>query len=158
VVEGVRPAVTAAGAAVGAGAAGPGVGRWPAAPGAAGLLLPLPAGVLAGATAGVVLGALAGLLAGALAGAGVGSRGAIAAKHLAGLPAGQPHEVGFAATLGEPGMRERMTELVRMEPWQAGLVAPAAHELLHPPGSQPATLAEPEPGEVASLCRARTRR
>jgi hypothetical protein len=50
-----------------------------------------------------------------LAGAGVGGRGAVAAKHLAGLPAGQAHEVGFAATLGEPGVREGAAELVRVQ-------------------------------------------
>jgi hypothetical protein len=79
VVEGVRPAMAAAGAAERAGAAGPGVGRRPAAPGAAGLLLPL-------AAAGVVLGALAGLLPGTLALpvggllAGVGAEATLAAR------------------------------------------------------------------------------
>ena len=33
-------------------------------------------------------------------GADVGGRGAITAKHLAGSPAGQPHQVGLAAILG----------------------------------------------------------
>ena len=61
-----------------------------------------------------------------LSGAGVGGRGTVAAKHLAGLPAGQPHQIGFAATLGEPGMGERVTELMRMESRQAGLLTPAA--------------------------------
>jgi hypothetical protein len=60
VVNGVRPAMAAAGAAERAGAAGPGMGRRVAAPSAAGLLLAL-------AAAGVVLGALPGLLTLALA-------------------------------------------------------------------------------------------
>jgi hypothetical protein len=50
-----------------------------------------------------------------LAGAGVGSRGAVAAKHLARFPAGQPHQVGFAAALGEPGVREGVPKLVRVQ-------------------------------------------
>jgi hypothetical protein len=62
VVDGVRPTVTTAPSAVGAGAAGPGVRRVSAA-GA----VTRPAGILAGATSGVVLGSLAGLLADALA-------------------------------------------------------------------------------------------
>jgi hypothetical protein len=37
-----------------------------------------------------------------LAGAGVGGRGAVALEHLTRLPAGQAHQVGLAAALGQP--------------------------------------------------------
>src|SRR5688500_17866755 len=87
VVNGVRPAMAAAGAAVGAGAAGPGMGRRPTGPGAAGLLLALMA-------AGVVLGALPGLLTLAL------------ALAVGGLLAGIRAEAALAARvigLAEPG-------------------------------------------------------
>jgi hypothetical protein len=65
-----------------------------------------------------------------VAGAGVGSRSTITAEHLAGPPAGQPHQVGLTATLSEPGVRERVAELMGMQPLQAGLLTPAAQELL----------------------------
>ena len=74
-----------------------------------------------------------------LSGAGVGGRGAVAAKHLAGLPAGQPHQIGFAATLGEPGMGEGVAELVRVQVGKAGLGAAAAKDLpdaVRPSGSR----------------------
>jgi hypothetical protein len=64
------------------------------------------------------------------------------AEQLAGLPAGQPHQIGLAATLGQPGVGEGVTELVRVQPWQTGLVAPP-QELLDAPGGQPTTLAKP---------------
>jgi hypothetical protein len=70
VVDGVQPAVAAAGTAEGAGAAGPGVRR-----GSAACTVASPAGVLAGAAAGVLAGAAAGVLAGAAAGVVFGSSG-----------------------------------------------------------------------------------
>jgi hypothetical protein len=91
-------------------------------------------------------------------GADVGGRGAVTAEHLARAPAGQPHQVGLTATLGEPGVSEGMAELVRMEPWQAGLVALSAHELQDTPGSQATTLAKPQPWQVGVLVPGRTRR
>ncbi len=66
------------------------------------------------------------------AGSDVGGGGAVAAEHLAGPPASQPHQVGLTPTLGEPGVGERVAELVGMQSWQAGLVASAAQELLYP--------------------------
>jgi hypothetical protein len=56
----------------------------------------------------------------------VGGRGAVAAEHLAGSPAGQSHQVRLAPAQGEPCVREGMAKLVGMQPWQAGLVAAAA--------------------------------
>ena len=58
-----------------------------------------------------------------LAGAGVGGRGPMAAEHLAGAPASQPHQVGLTPTLGEPGVGEPVAELMGMQSWQASLVA-----------------------------------
>src|SRR6266545_3560236 len=86
-----------------------------------------------------------------LSGAGISGRGAVAAEHLAGPPAGQPHQIGFAAALGEPGVRERVAELVRVQPRQACLCAAAAQKLLDAPASQPAALAKPEPGKMGVL-------
>src|SRR5215216_6124806 len=85
------------------------------------------------------------------AGADVGGRRPIAIEHLAGPPAGQPHQVGLAATLGEPGVGKGVAKLVRVQPWQAGLLSAAAQELLDSPGGQAASLAEPEPGEIGVL-------
>jgi hypothetical protein len=85
------------------------------------------------------------------AGAGVGGRGAVAAEHLAGSPAGKAHEVGLAATVGEPGVGERVAELMRMQPRQAGLLAAAAHELLDAPRGQATALAKPQPWQMGVL-------
>ena len=92
------------------------------------------------------------------AGAGVGGRSPITTEHLAGPPAGQPHQIGLAATLGEPSMGEGVAELMRVQSRQASLLSPAAQELLDAPGGQPATLAKPQPGELGVLVPARTRR
>src|SRR4029450_9447059 len=63
-----------------------------------------------------------------LAGAGVGGAGAVAAEHVAGLPAGQAHQVGFAAALGQPLVAEGVPELVRVEVRDGGLGgAPLKH-------------------------------
>jgi hypothetical protein len=53
--------------------------------------------------------------------------------------------------LGKPGVRERVAQLMRMEPRQASLLTPAPHELLDAPGGQPAALAKPQPGKVSVL-------
>jgi hypothetical protein len=47
--------------------------------------------------------------------AGVGGRSAVAAKYLAASPS-QPHQVGFAAALGEPGVGERVPKLAWVQP------------------------------------------
>jgi hypothetical protein len=49
-----------------------------------------------------------------LTGAGVGGRGAVALQHLTRLPAGQAHQVGLAAAVGQPLMGEGVPELVGM--------------------------------------------
>ena len=49
-----------------------------------------------------------------LAGADLGSAGAVALQHRPGLPAGQPHQVRLAATLGKP------------QPWQHGILVAGA--------------------------------
>src|SRR6266487_2476170 len=84
------------------------------------------------------------------AGAGVGSRGAIALKHGAGLPAGDPHEVGLATTPGEPLVRE-VSELMRVAPWEARLRAATAQQIHQPPSSEAALLPEAEPRQSGVL-------
>jgi hypothetical protein len=46
------------------------------------------------------------------AGALVGGRGIVTVQHRAGAPAGQAHQVGLAAALGEPLVGEGVAELV----------------------------------------------
>ena len=66
-----------------------------------------------------------------LSGAGVGGRGAVAAEHRPGPPAGQAHEVRLAAALGEPGVGEGVAELVRVQVGEAGL-GPAGVQQVRP--------------------------
>ena len=47
-----------------------------------------------------------------LAGPGISSRGPIALQHGARLPAGQAHQVGLPATLGQPLVGEGVPQLV----------------------------------------------
>jgi hypothetical protein len=70
------------------------------------------------------------------AGPDVGSRSPVAAEHLAGSPAGQPHQIGFGTTLGQPGVSEGMAELVPVQTGQGRPARPAAHELLDASGGQ----------------------
>jgi hypothetical protein len=78
----------------------------------------------------------------------IGSRGAVALKHRTGLPAGQAHQVRFATAFREPLVRERVSQPVGVEVWQAGLVAASLQHLRQPRGRQPALLAEPQPVKV----------
>jgi hypothetical protein len=48
---------------------------------------------------------------------GIGSGGAVALEHGAGLPPGDTHQIRLGATLGQPLVGERVAELVRVERW-----------------------------------------
>jgi transposase len=85
-----------------------------------------------------------------LAGAFVGCRGAVAAQHRAGLPAGKAHQVGFVATLGQPKMGECMAELVRVEPFQAGLAASPTEDLRNARLGDATELADPQPLQIST--------
>jgi hypothetical protein len=92
-----------------------------------------------------------------LAGADVGGRGPMAAEHAGGTASQPAASVGLAPALGEPGVGERVAELMGMQSWQASLVVPAAQELLNTPGGQPAALAESRRGEMRVLVPGTTR-
>ena len=55
----------------------------------------------------------------------VGGGGTVALQHDPGAPAGDPHQVGLVAALGEPGMGEGVAEPMRVEVGDAGLLAAA---------------------------------
>jgi hypothetical protein len=78
----------------------------------------------------------------------IGSRGAIALQHRAGLPASQPHEVRLATAFREPLMGEGMPQPMRVQVRQTGLVATSLQHLRQPRGRQPALLAQPQPLKV----------
>ena len=91
-------------------------------------------------------------------GAGVGGRGAVAAEHRPGPPAGQAHEVRLAAALGEPGVREGVAKLMRVQVGKAGLGTPAAKDLPDAVGPSGPRWPSHSQGSSASRWRARTRR
>jgi hypothetical protein len=85
-------------------------------------------------------------------GADIGGRRAVAAQHRPGPPTGQPHQTRLAAALGEPGMREGVAKLVRMQVGEGGLGAATAEHLPDAVGAE-GTLAEPQPGQVGQRLR-----
>jgi hypothetical protein len=93
-----------------------------------------------------------------LASASIGDRGAVALEHRAGLPAGQPHEIGLSPALSEALVGKGVAKLMWMEFGQAGLMAAAPQHLHEAPGGQPALEPSHNHGRAVSLCRARTRR
>src|SRR6266511_6303993 len=83
-----------------------------------------------------------------LPGPSVGGRGAAAAQHGGGLPAGDAHEVGLVAALGAPGVGEGVAEQVRVEAVDAGLPAAAGEDLADARVGDAALLADPQPLKV----------
>jgi Transposase/Domain of unknown function (DUF4188) len=71
--------------------------------------------------------------------------GTVAGEHRPGPPAGDAHEVGLVATLGEPGVGEGVAELVGMKARDAGLLAAAVQHVAKPVFGPWASLAEPQP-------------
>jgi hypothetical protein len=91
-------------------------------------------------------------------GPGVSGRGSIALEHLARPPASDPHEVRLQPTLSEPGMGERVAQLVRMQALDAGLATTAPEHLCQAGGGEGSLLPEPSHGDAAWACLALTRR
>src|SRR6266508_5243842 len=83
-----------------------------------------------------------------LPGPSVGGRGAVAAQHGGGLPAGDAHEVGLVAALGAPGVGEGVAEQVRVQAVDAGLPAAAPEELADARVGHTALLPDPQPLQV----------
>ena len=79
----------------------------------------------------------------------VGRGGAVAAQHRAGLPAGKAHQVGLAATLGQPQVGQRVAELVRVESFHPGLVTSPAEDLSDAGLGDAPELANPQPLQVS---------
>jgi hypothetical protein len=86
-----------------------------------------------------------------LAGAPVGGRGTVAVQHGTGAPAGQAHEVGLAAALGEPPMGEGVAELVGMQPGKARLLGTMPQHLDEAPRGEPPAEAKPQPEKCGVL-------
>jgi hypothetical protein len=86
-----------------------------------------------------------------LAGAGVGGGGAVALKHDAGLPAGDPHKVALGTTLGEPLMSEGMAQLVGVQSREARSGATTAQHHHQPLISESALLPQPQPRQGGML-------
>jgi hypothetical protein len=63
------------------------------------------------------------------AGAALGGGFGVAVDHLAGLPAGQAHEVAFIAAGGEPGVGEGVAELVGVQAGEADARAAVGDDL-----------------------------
>ena len=86
-----------------------------------------------------------------LSGTSVGGSGAVPLEHLAGLPAGDAHQVGLRPTLGEPLVGEGVAELVGMQAGDAGLLATAVQHVAEPVVGPWSSLAEPQPDLVGVL-------
>ena len=75
----------------------------------------------------------------------IGGGCTVALEHGPRPPAGDPHEVGLVAALGEPGVGEGVAELMRVEAGDAGLLAAPVEHVAKPVVGPWASLAEPEP-------------
>jgi hypothetical protein len=56
----------------------------------------------------------------------VSSAGPVAGEHLSASPTGEAHQILFLSAIGQPAMRERVTEHVRVEMIETSLFGAAA--------------------------------
>ena len=75
----------------------------------------------------------------------IGSARRVASKHCPRLPAGEAHQVTLRSAAGQPVMRERVPELMRMKLGKPDLVTPILDHLVDAARRESALLAEPEP-------------
>ena len=80
-----------------------------------------------------------------IAGAFVGRARRVAGEHRSRLPAGEAHQVTLGTAAGQPVMRERVPELVRVKLGKPDLATPVLDHLVDAARRESTLLAEPQP-------------